>query len=565
MANTLLTTASAVISLQGAAALPAVSAALAAASALVIAGRALLADDLEVCQRWQLGLSLAADLTTSVLQLDVDSALPSYGDALRQCVKLLLKVVGISRRLAQHPGTAMPRLLQSVASTLQLVEAVVRSQAAATKRCLPDEQGMQLLGGPLLDIFSIDFGAHMYCAYIAFASALQLFPSADESDQLAQVVGSLQGQQLLQSCPSLLLTSSSIMLSSPLNARPLDLSIYVQLLQLLQRSESVAAGGTYPGISQSLAAGLSLVGRCLVALSSAVTPPDSILAFDDAGPPTPTPPRGGSSSSMQGSHSRNRQRTYTRLARPSGNSNAWREQRLQHIDAWLSACSGRGSASAPALVLIEDTSGELQGPSQPASVLQQAMQDLLECVASVNQRLQQRAAAAAAAAAAGHHVTDGCHPINHDSSCSTSASPTMYNLQEGSADAQRSGPDQQQQRKPADWLLGSIDSAQQACSALLGGMRAVLAPHLLARVGGRERRQATAAAGEIASQCLAAGEALCAVPCSACCNNPRCSSLDGVSASFALVRGKGCVCGGCLGLTSGGPAAMPCHGVVAAR
>jgi hypothetical protein len=202
-----------------------------------------------------------------------------------------------------------------------------------------------------------------------------------------------------------------------------------------------------------------------------------------------------------------------------------------------------------------------------ASTLQQAMQDLLHCVTSVNQTLQQRAAAAAATAAARDRVAHGCQASRHDSSDSTSASPTRDNLQEGTADTQRSGPDQQQQRKPADWLLGSIDSAQQACSALLGGMRAVLAPHLLARVGGRERRQATAAAGKIASQCLAAGEALCAVvPYSACCNNTRCSSLDGVSASFALVRGKGCVCGGCLGPNAGGTAAAACAGVlVAAR
>ena len=65
----------------------------------------------------------------------------------------------------------------------------------------------------------------------------------------------------------------------------------------------------------------------------------------------------------------------------------------------------------------------------------------------------------------------------------------------------------------------------------------------------------------------AAGEALCAaLPSSACCSNPRCANLSGVSAGFALVRGKGCVCGGCLGLQARGAAAVPRQGaMVAAR
>jgi hypothetical protein len=181
---------------------------------------------------------------------------------------------------------------------------------------------MQLLGDSLRDEISANFGSHVSSACVAFTSAMSLFPRAERSDQLAQVVESLQGQQLLQSCTSLLLTSISIMLSSSLIARPSDLGLYVYLLQLLQRSESVAAGGTYPGMSQSLAAGLSLVGRCLVALSSALTPPDNSSAFEDSGPPTPSPASGGASSSMQGSHSHNRQQTHKRLPRPSGNSHA---------------------------------------------------------------------------------------------------------------------------------------------------------------------------------------------------------------------------------------------------
>jgi hypothetical protein len=44
-----------------------------------------------------------------------------------------------------------------------------------------------------------------------------------------------------------------------------------------------------------------------------------------------------------------------------------------------------------------------------------------------------------------------------------------------------------------------------------------------------------------------AGQALCAaVSCSSCCSNPACTNLGTVSESFGLVRGRRCVCGGCL-------------------
>jgi hypothetical protein len=52
-----------------------------------------------------------------------------------------------------------------------------------------------------------------------------------------------------------------------------------------------------------------------------------------------------------------------------------------------------------------------------------------------------------------------------------------------------------------------------------------------------------AAALQAASSALAA-----AVPCSYTCNNNHCRNLSTVSEGFALVRGKGCVCGGCLGV-----------------
>jgi len=36
------------------------------------------------------------------------------------------------------------------------------------------------------------------------------------------------------------------------------------------------------------------------------------------------------------------------------------------------------------------------------------------------------------------------------------------------------------------------------------------------------------------------------------CNNPACTNLTTVSDAFALVRGKSCVCGGCLGRLAAG-------------
>jgi hypothetical protein len=67
---------------------------------------------------------------------------------------------------------------------------------------------------------------------------------------------------------------------------------------------------------------------------------------------------------------------------------------------------------------------------------------------------------------------------------------------------------------------------------------------------------------ELSRVLLCVGQGLCgSVPCSFCCNNPACSNLGGVSEAFALVRGKGCVCGGCLGGLEG----QDRRGAVAAR
>jgi hypothetical protein len=53
------------------------------------------------------------------------------------------------------------------------------------------------------------------------------------------------------------------------------------------------------------------------------------------------------------------------------------------------------------------------------------------------------------------------------------------------------------------------------------------------------------ALGELEQQLGMAGGALCVSALPPCCNNPGCSNLGSVSEAFGLMRGKGCVCGGC--------------------
>jgi len=53
---------------------------------------------------------------------------------------------------------------------------------------------------------------------------------------------------------------------------------------------------------------------------------------------------------------------------------------------------------------------------------------------------------------------------------------------------------------------------------------------------------------------------LAAVPNRYGCNNPACTNLATVSDAFALVRGKSCVCGGCLRRLEAGPAASSATG-----
>jgi hypothetical protein len=63
---------------------------------------------------------------------------------------------------------------------------------------------------------------------------------------------------------------------------------------------------------------------------------------------------------------------------------------------------------------------------------------------------------------------------------------------------------------------------------------------------------------------IVAGRLAAVIPSSLCCNNLSCSNMASVSESFALVRGKGCVCGGCTsGVAVRGAQAARCvtHGM----
>jgi hypothetical protein len=128
-----------------------------------------------------------------------------------------------------------------------------------------------------------------------------------------------------------------------------------------------------------------------------------------------------------------------------------------------------------------------------------------------------------------------------------------------------------------------LRTAYQALSRTAGPAAATLAgcwPELLAQVRALQGDNSSSSAPrgpqrkglspvihnsllDVASGLGVAGEALCtALPTRFCCNNPSCSSTAGASAGFALVRGKACVCGGCVGLAAG--AAVP-QDAVAAR
>jgi hypothetical protein len=87
-------------------------------------------------------------------------------------------------------------------------------------------------------------------------------------------------------------------------------------------------------------------------------------------------------------------------------------------------------------------------------------------------------------------------------------------LMEDSADAQHSGPDQQQQQQqqqhtPSYWLLEGIHDALQACTTLLGSLRAMLVPLSAEHISAHARMQVNAAAVGFASQLCSWGGAVC--------------------------------------------------------
>lgn len=370
-------------------------------------------------------------------------------------------------------------------------------------------------------------------------TAVDLIPKADWA------VVSLQGQQLLQSSTSLLLTCNSMLLSWSDAAFPGTLSLCVRGLPLLHLAAAQAApGDTSCGMSQSLAASLALAGRCLVALGTGLSYSTSLVS---------------SSSSIDASQV---------------------EQGLglrSTIQWWLMPDS-----SSAAFSMVGGVDIQTAFAARQASIAQQMLPDLLNCVQSIIQELQQRAAFPTVIAAAEkeinmHTTSSQPHQIfssfsgssrSSSSACSSISLEVHCSPLAGSAgDAvQHDGFDQQQQQQkqqedePTDWLLAGLDTAQSALKAALLPFNAALAPYLQHWIDPLSV-PASPSLLSLPALLIAAGEALCAaVPSSACCSNPRCNNLSGVSAGFALVRGKGCVCGGCLGLQVGGEAAVTSQG-----
>ena len=582
VANTLLAAAAAAISLQGASALPLVAATVGAAWMLAPpprpaqlhdtaqpgasgpastphdrAAAASLAGLAPVGAEWQLCLSLTADLTTAVLQLDVDPAGDSYREASYACVQMLLALVD---GLVCHTDADMQlKQLQSVAYTLQLVEAVVRRQASCIKAELWGlvEQRLQQPGSAPKELIEI--------THASATSALQLICGAGES-----VLGSLQGQLLLQSCTSLLLTCSSILQNSQYVASPSDLEVCVRLLQLLQRSEAhAAAGGSTCGMSQSLTAGLALVGRCLLAVGAGLNPLGTVgSGLGNSTADLGLAQKGGNSKSKK--RSKGSKNSSTSSGRSRSQHNHWRDQgtdtTLRYYDHLLSW--------GPAYPILQESVHHLaQG-----STLQEAMKDLQGCVQLINQALQQQTSSAAADSGADTFVTlpDQASSLLGASSSSSNTTTTITSRGLGGCAtgragdiAEPSGPPQQQQQKrrgataasnsqASSVLLAVLNTAQMALKAALASLTQVLPITT-------DLQRAAVLLPSLPTALSAAGEALCvAVPSSACCSNPRCTNLAGVSAGFALVRGKGCVCAGCLGLQAGGVEALPSQGALLA-
>jgi hypothetical protein len=278
---------------------------------------------------------------------------------------LLALVDGLVYHLVYHTDKQLKQL-QSVGYTLQLVEAVARRQASCIKAELWGlvEQRLQQPGSAPGDLIEI--------THASATSALQLICGAGVS-----VLGSLQGQLLLQSCTSLLLTCSSILQNSQYVTSPSDLDVCVRLLQLLQRSEAhAAAGGSSCGMSQSLTAGLALVGRCLLAVGAGLNSLGTVgsglgNSTADLGPAQ----KGGHSKSRKRSkRSKGSQNSSTSSGRSRRQHNHWRDQgtdtTLRYYDHLLSW--------RPAYPILQDSVDHLaQG-----STLQEAMRGTSRAVCS---------------------------------------------------------------------------------------------------------------------------------------------------------------------------------------
>jgi hypothetical protein len=519
-----------------------------AAAAGTASFRGAMADVAPVDEEWLSCLSLAGDLTTAVLQLGgVPQAVqPTTASHVSfQCAQLLVLLLAHLGKQAHGADTdpAMQlRQLQSVAYTLQLVEAALRGHAVSLRA-----QREALVQGGLQPSVALCLNSFLNIGYNAARAALTLArPLALKASRA--VLESLQGQLLLQSCTSLLLTYSSQQLRADYTATPQDLGQCVLLLQCLQQSEALAAaGGSSCSISHTLAAGLLLVGRCLLSLDF-----------------SPGPGTGDSSSSASSPEQQGTElRAYFRV--------------------WMSS-----TATGKALQAGDQINSELSDALRlQADVLNQAVRGSVACLESISQTLQQRAELVippptdditAVLLQAQRAVVSSSDPTSQAGSAflmkvmssmgsdgsNSSSHEGHQHYSAGDSAAHHSSRNQQRQ-PPADWLLAGVHTAHAALQKVLFPLSAALTPYV---VGWDPlKTPVNPHALPLPRLLAAAGEALCAaVPSSACCSNPRCTNLHGVSAGFALVRGKGCVCGGCLGLQTGGAAAAAHQGApIAAR
>jgi hypothetical protein len=196
------------------------------------------------------------------------------------------------------------------------------------------------------------------------------------------------------------------------------------------------------------------------------------------------------------------------------------------VQWWLS--SGLPSASHVGGIDAQAAEAAARG----ASTAQQSLQRLLNCVKSINQVLQQRTALSAASKAINMHT-----PSDQTSSSSSSSWQGHRSSDSAGDDVQHCGLDQQQQRwrqqqPQPDWLLAGMRKAEWALEAVMVPVKTARAPYLQQRI---DPLSVTASPCllSLPASLVVAGEALCAaVPSSACCSNPRCTNLGGVSASY---------------------------------